>query len=162
MSNLILKNFILEEFSFDNLKHLKLEKQIIESDGSNLISSDIDNYIKRNIEFRKKDNITNTYVISYQNKLIGLAFLNYHPEETRDNIILEEEIEIGLGLLPMNRDKHLGSKLEQEFSEKLLEMYPQFDFIVARINNENYRSIKAAKNAGFIHINEDEYHFNRK
>ena len=121
MSNLILKNFILYEFSFENKEHLKLEKELIESDGSELISRDINNYIKRNIEFRKNDNITNTYVISYQNKLIGLAFLNYHPEEIRDNIILKEEIEIGVGLLPISRGKHLGSKLEQELVMKIIE-----------------------------------------
>lgn len=72
---------------------------------------------------------------------------------------MEEEIEIGTGLLPIFRGKHLGSKLERELSIKLLDKYPRFSTIVARIGDDNIKSIKAAENAGFEHISDDEYHF---
>jgi hypothetical protein len=144
-------NFIFDEFDFDNLKHLKLEKKLIESDSTELILKDINNFIKRNIELRKNDYITNTYVISYEEKPIGLAFVNYHPKIEKNDLIYEEKIKIGLGLLPCYRDKLLGSKVEKELSDKLLELYP--NFIVTRMENQNLRSIKAALNAEFEHIN---------
>lgn len=158
---LILDNFVLYEYDFNNQEHINLKNELINSEGSELISRDIDNYIRRNYEFNKNDKITNTYVIKFNNVLIGLAFVNYHPEEERENVILEEEIEIGAGLLPIFRGKHLGTRLERELSIKLLEKYPRFSTIVARIGSDNIKSIKTAKNAGFEHISDDEYHFKR-
>lgn len=162
MKSLILESFILEEFNFENEKHLTLEKNLIESEDSELISRDINNFILINKELNEKDHITNTYVIDYQNELVGLLFVNYHPEIERNKQVLEEEIEIGLGLLPLCRGKHLGPKIEEELCNKLLEIYPRFNSIVGRIDNNNVKSIRAAQNAGFIHIKDDEYHFNRK
>ena len=72
-----------------------------------------------------------------------------------------KEIEIGLGILPEFRGKHLGSQFEKEFSEYLLNKYPQFDEVVARIENTNLNSINAVKKAGFEHIKDDEYHFKK-
>ena len=107
------------------------------------------------------NNITNCYIVKYNDELIGLSFLNYHPEEKRDNKLLKEEIEIGLGILPEFRGKHLGSQFEKEFSEYLLNKYPQFDEVVARIENTNVKSINAVKKAGFEHIKDEEYHFRK-
>ena len=78
-----------------------------------------------------------------------------------DEKILSEEIEIGLGILPEFRGKHLGSQFEKEFSEYLLNKYPQFNEVVARIDNNNLKSINAVKKAGFEHIEGEEYHFKR-
>ena len=157
-----LQNFILEEFDDSKKDHWQLKRELIQNEDSYLISRDIDNFIKRNNVLHQQDNITNTFSIIYDGIYIGIAFLNYHPEEIREGIVLEEEIEIGLGLLPVFRDKHLGSLFEREFCEYLLEKYPQFNEVVARIENDNTRSIKAANYAGFEHINGDEYHFKRK
>lgn len=156
-----LDDFILDEFGFDNEKHILLKDNIIKSTNSELISKDIDTYIKRNNELNKQDKITNTYVVNYKDNLIGLSFVNYHPEVVRDGQTLKEEVEIGTGLLDEYRGKHLGTLLEKELSKKLLEMYPRFNEIVARIDNDNINSIKAATNAGFEHIKDDEYHFKR-
>ena len=156
-----LNNFDLITFDLENKEHLILLEKIIKSNGSELISGDIKRFVERNIELNKKDNITNCYIIENNNSFIGLAFLNYHPEEKEDEKILSEEIEIGLGILPEFRGKHLGSQFEKEFSEYLLNKYPQFDEVVARIENTNIKSINAAKKAGFEHTKDDEYHFKK-
>ena len=156
-----LNNFDLITFDLENKEHLTLLERTIKSNGSELISGDIKRFVERNIELNKKDNITNCYIIENNNSFIGLAFLNYHPEEKRDEKILSEEIEIGLGILPEFRGKHLGSQFEKEFSEYLLNKYPQFDEVVARIENTNLNSINAVKKAGFEHIKDDEYHFKK-
>ena len=156
-----LNNFDLITFDLENKEHLTLLERTIKSNGSELISGDIKRFVERNIELNKKDNITNCYIIENNNSFIGLAFLNYHPEEKRDEKILSEEIEIGLGILPEFRGKHLGSQFEKEFSEYLLNKYPQFNEVVARIENTNIKSINAAKKAGFEHTKDDEYHFKK-
>ena len=154
-------NFELVEFNLSDKEHLIFLENMIKSDGSELISGDIKRFVEKNIELKKKDNITNCYIVKYNDELIGLSFLNYHPEEKRDNKLLKEEIEIGLGILPEFRGKHLGSQFEREFSEYLLNKYPQFDEVVARIENTNLNSINAVKKAGFEHIKDDEYHFKK-
>ncbi len=156
-----LNNFDLITFDLENKEHLTLLERTIKSNGSELISGDIKRFVERNIELNKKDNITNCYIIENNNSFIGLAFLNYHPEEKRDEKILSEEIEIGLGILPEFRGKHLGSQFEKEFSEYLLNKYPQFNEVVARIDNNNLKSINAVKKAGFEHIEGEEYHFKK-
>lgn len=156
-----LNNFGLITFDLENKEHLILLEKIIKSNGSELISGDIKRFVERNIELNKKDNITNCYIIENNNSFIGLAFLNYHPEEKRNEKLLLEEIEIGLGILPEFRGKHLGSQFEKEFSEYLLNKYPQFNEVVARIDNNNLKSINAVKKAGFEHIEGEEYHFKR-
>lgn len=156
-----LNNFDLITFDLENKEHLILLEKIIKSNGSELISGDIKRFVERNIELNKKDNITNCYIIENNNSFIGLAFLNYHPEEKRNEKLLLEEIEIGLGILPEFRGKHLGSQFEKEFSEYLLNKYPQFNEVVARIDNNNLKSINAVKKAGFEHIEGEEYHFKR-
>lgn len=156
-----LNNFDLITFDLENKEHLTLLERTIKSNGSELISGDIKRFVERNIELNKKDNITNCYIIENNNSFIGLAFLNYHPEEKRNEKLLLEEIEIGLGILPEFRGKHLGSQFEKEFSEYLLNKYPQFNEVVARIDNNNLKSINAVKKAGFEHIEGEEYHFKR-
>ena len=101
-------NFELIEFNLSDKEHLIFLEKMIKSDGSELISGDIKRFVEKNIELKKKDNITNCYIVKYNDELIGLSFLNYHPEEKRDNKLLKEEIEIGLGILPEFRVKHLG------------------------------------------------------
>ena len=155
-------NFLLNEFNFDNIEHLLLLEKVIHSSDSELISKDIRNYISRNSELNKKDHITNTFVVEKDNLMIGLAFLNYHPEESRVNELLKEEIEIGLGLLDEFRGSGFGSLFENEFSNLLLNIYPQFNEVIARIDNNNIKSIKSAEKAGFIHKKNDEYIFKRK
>ena len=156
-----LNNFDLITFDLENKEHLTLLERTIKSNGSELISGDIKRFVERNIELNKKDNITNCYIIENNNSFIGLAFLNYHPEENRNEKLLLEEIEIGLGILPEFRGKHLGSQFEKEFSEYLLNKYSQFNEVVARIDNNNLKSINAVKKAGFEHIEGEEYHFKR-
>lgn len=159
---MILENFELINFDFADNNHSIFLDKIISSPNSELISSDIKRFVRRNIERNKEDKITNCFIVKYNDKLIGLSFLNYHPEETRDNEILLEEIEIGLGLLPEYRGKGLGSLFEKEFSEHLLNFYPQFNKVVARIDEDNICSIDSIKKAGFEHFKDDEYHYNRK
>jgi hypothetical protein len=126
-------NFILDEFDFDNLEHLKLEKELIEYDDSDLLLKNITNYIKRNAELRNNDHITNTYVIRYERKLVGLAFINYHPEVERKGLNSKDKIEISLSLLPDCKAKSLEPKIEKELGNKLLEIYPQFDLTISRL-----------------------------
>ena len=94
--------------------------------------------------------------------MIGLAFVNYHPEEEIRGKLLPEEIEIGVGLLSKYRGKQIGSTLERELSDALLERYSRFNIVVARIEGSNVRSIKSALSAGFEYIKDDEYHYRRK
>lgn len=154
---MVLEDFILEQFNFRNEEHLKLKDDLIFSENSELISKDINNYIIRTLECRQSDNISNVFVTFYKSIPIGISFINYHPEERG----LVQEIEIGLGLLPIFRGQHLGSLLEKQLCNELLKIYPQFSEIVCRIDNSNISSIKAAKLAGFEHIKDDEYHYKR-
>ncbi len=157
-----MNSFELINFDLNNEEHIAFLDKIISSPNSELISSDIKRFVKRNIDRNKEDKITNCFIVKFNNELIGLSFLNYHPEEKRDNEILLEEIEIGLGLLSECRGKGLGSLFEKEFSEYLLNLYPQFNEVVARIDEDNLGSINAIKKAGFEKIKDDEYHYKRK
>ena len=158
---IILEDFILQQYDFDNENHTLLKDNLIKSTNSKLISKDINQSIINTKKCGKKDKISDVYVINYKNNLIGFAYVNYHPKEERDGKTLEEEIEIGLGLLDEYRGKHLGTLLEKELSKKLLSMYPNFNEIVARVEKDNLNSIKAVTNAGFVHVDGDEYHFKR-
>ena len=111
----------------------------------------------RNILLSNKDSISNVFAINYNGEYIGMAFINYHPKEDD----LEEEIEIGLSILPIYRNLHLGTEIERLLSIKLLEMNPNINYIVARIDSDNEKSIQASKHAGFEYVKDDEYHFNR-
>ncbi len=154
-------NFELIIFNLENKEHLIFLDKMINSPNSELISSDLKRFVERNIKKNKEDNITNCYIVKYNNELIGLSFLNYHPKEKRNNEILLEEIEIGFGLLPEFRGKGLGSLFEKEFSEYLLNLYPQFNEIVARVEEDNISSINALKKAGFERYKDDEYHYKK-
>ena len=156
-----LEHFKLEAFNENNDNHQKLKEDIINMKDSKLISKDIDAYIKRNFDLGEKDNITRTYVIIHDEDYIGLSFVNYHPEEVINGKKYDEEIEIGLGILPEFRNQGFGSLVEKELSEKLLEIFPRFKFIVAKTDEENIASINTAKKAGFKHFKDDEYHYER-
>ena len=56
---------------------------------------------------------------------------------------------------------HLGSIIEKELAELELQLNPSFDSVVARIDDDNDRSIKAALKAGFVHTKDDEYVYER-
>lgn len=156
------EHFEFIEFDFNNINHVKLEKDIINSEYASLISRDIDTFIKRNLAFNKEDNITNVFVIKYEENLIGLAFVNFHKEEIINGIHYDDEIEIGCGLHPNYIGKHLGNLIEYELADMELRLHPEFDSIVARIGDDNIRSIKAARKAGFVHVQDDEYIFKRR
>lgn len=154
-------NFIFEKIDLSNISHVICKDELINSENSDLISKDINNFINRNLEIGSKDNITSTYIVNYKSNQVGLAFVNFHPEIERDGKVLEEEIEIGLGIITKYRGMHLGKLIEKELCEKLLELYPRFDYIVARIDNDNIISIKSALKSGFEYYKDDEYHFKR-
>ena len=156
------KNFRLKVFDIFNQKHQKTKNILTESKEASKISSNLDNFIINNLKRNEKDGISNTYVIYYENAVIGILFTNFHPEEEMDGKILPDEIEICLGIIPEYQNKHLGQVLENEISTKLLEIYPKVSFIVASIKDENIRSKKAALNAGYTYFEGDQYHFNRR
>ena len=156
------KHFEFIQFDFNYKKHIEIEQDIINSEYSNLISKDIDTFIRKNLMFHKENDITNVYVIKYEDNLIGLAFVNFHGEEVIDGIHYDNEIEIGCGLHPDYMGKHLGNIIESELAELELKLHPEFNFIVARIGDDNIRSIKAATKAGFIHNKDDEYIYKRR
>ena len=161
LMNIKLDDFNLESYSDKNYGHVVLKENLIDSSDSKLVSKDITNYIIRTKYQGKIDKISNVYVVKYRGNLIGLSFINYHPEEERDGSLLKEGIEIGLDLLDEYKNLHLDSLIEEELSKKLLSMYPNFSEIVARIEKDNLKSIKAVTNAGFVHVGDDEYHFKR-
>ena len=72
------EHFEFIQFDYSNKKHLELEKDIINSDYADLISQDIDTFIKRNLTFNKENSITNVFAVKYNENLIGLAFVNFH------------------------------------------------------------------------------------
>lgn len=154
-------HFEFIEFDYNNEDHVIVKNDIINSDYSCLISKDIDSFIKRNVQLHKENEITNTYIIKYENNLIGLAFVNFHKEEIINGNHYDDEIEIGCGLHPNYMGKHLGHLIENELANLELKLHPEFDYIVARIGDDNIRSIKAALKAGFIHTRDDEYIFKR-
>ena len=61
-------NFELVEFNLSDKEHLIFLENMIKSDGSELISGDIKRFVERNIELKMKDNITNCYIIKYNNE----------------------------------------------------------------------------------------------
>ena len=155
------EHFEFIQFNYNNERHIKLEKDIINSDYANLISRDIDTFIKRNLAFNKENSITNVFAVKYNEDLVGLAFVNFHREEIIDGKHYDDEIEIGCGLHPNYMGMHLGSIIEKELAELELQLNPSFDSVIARIGDDNYRSIKAALKAGFVHTHEDEYIYKR-
>ena len=76
-----LNHFRLEPFNENNLNHQNLKNNIIKMKDSKQISENIDAYIRKNQDLGNVDNITRTYIIIHENDYIGLAFVNYHPEE---------------------------------------------------------------------------------
>lgn len=158
-----LDNFILKEFDINDKNDLIFLDKLIKSNNSELFCRDIKKFILTNIDRRKEDSITNSYICFKDNEDIGLATVNYHPKEDKFN----EEIEIGLILLDCARGKGYGSIIERKLSEKLLEMYPRFNMVVGRIDKDNLPSLKAVQNAGFEYVssnekyNSDEYVFRR-
>ena len=157
-----MKDFKIINFDLENIEHIKLLNNFISSPESELVSSNVSRFVIRNLELNKKDNITNVFIINNDNNKIGLAFLNYHPEKECNGVMLPEEIEIGLGLLPEYRGKHFGTLFEKEFSEYLLDKYQNFNEVVARVDADNIKSKTAVMNSGFVHIQDDEYHYKRK
>lgn len=155
-------NFIFEKIDLSKDSHITCKYELINSEGSELVSKDINNFINRNIELGNVDKITATYIINYKKNNIGLAFVNFHPKIERDGKILEEEIEIGLGIISKYRGMHLGRLIEKELCEELLIEYPRFGYIVARIDNDNSISINSALKSGFEYYKDNEYHFKRK
>ena len=153
-----LKHFNLEEFNYNNEEHLKLVVDLKKSENIELMTKDLDQFIINTRNVQKEYGLSEVYAVYYENKVIGISFVNYHPEKGE----LKEEIEIGLGLLPHFQNKKLGSLIETELCEKLLEIYPQFDNIVARIGEDNIPSVKSAIKAGFEYIDNDEYHYKRR
>ena len=139
------EHFEFIQFNFNDENHVKIENDIINSDYSNLISRDIDTFIKRNLMFHEQNDITNVYVIRYEGNLIGLAFVNFHGEEIIDGKHYNDEIEIGCGLHPDYIGKHLGNLVEYELADMELRLHPEFDLIVARIGDNNIRSINTSK-----------------
>ena len=156
-SKLEINGFTLESFDYSNSKHIHLLRQMEKMEDVNLISSNIEAFIKKNILLNQKDSISNAFAINYNGELIGLAFINYHEKEED----LPEEIEVGLGILPEFRNLHLGTEIEKNLCDKLLEQHPNLNYIVGRIDQDNSNSIKAANRAGFEHIKDDEYHYKR-
>lgn len=154
-------NFTFEKIDLSKSSHIICKNDLINSDGSELVSKDINNFINRNIELGNEDKITATYIVNYKNNNIGLAFVNFHPEIERDGKLLEEEIEIGLGIISKYRGMHLGKIIEKELCDELLKEYPRFDYIVARIDNDNVVSISSALKSGFEHYKDDEYHYKK-
>ncbi len=158
-----LDDFILKEFDINDKNDLIFLDKLIKSNNSELFCRDIKKYILTNIERRREDGITNSYICIKDNEDIGLASVNYHPKEDK----FDEEIEIGLILLDNTRGKGYGTIIERELSEKLLEMYPRFNMIVGRIDKDNLPSLKAVQKAGFEYVssnekyNSDEYVFRR-
>lgn len=155
------EHFEFIQFDFDNLEHIKLEEDIINAEYADLISRDIDAFIRKNLNLNKENPITNVFVVKNDAGLIGLAFVNFHGEEIIDGKHYDDEIEIGCGLHPDFMNKHLGSIVEYELADLELKLNPEFDSIVARIDDDNIRSIKAVAKAGFVHTTEDYYVFKR-
>ncbi len=156
------KNFCFKVFDISNQQHQDIKNILESSKEANQISSNINNFITNNLLRNKIDNISNVYIIYYDNEPIGILFTNFHPEEEQDGKILPAEIEICIGIIPKCQNKHLGQFLENEISQKLLEIYPQIPFIVADISPDNIKSEKAALKAGFTHFETNQYHYNRK
>lgn len=156
------KNFRLKVFDIFNQEHQKIKNILTESKEASKISSNLDNFIINNLKRNEKDGISNTYVIYYENAMIGILFTNFHPEEEIDGKMLPNEIEICLGIIPEYQNKHLGQALENEISTKLLEIYPRVSFIVADVSDDNIKSKKAILKAGYTYFYGNQYHFNRR
>lgn len=159
---IITTNFCFKGFDIFNPEHQNIKDILKEFKGTSEISSNLDNFIINNLKRNEEDGISNTYVIYYINKPIGILFTNFHPEEEFDGKMLPDEIEICLGIIPEYQNKHLGQTLEREISIKLLEMYPNVSFIVADVRSDNVKSKKAVLNAGYTYFEGNQYHFNRR
>ena len=133
-----LQNFNLQEYN-DTKEHRPIIIQLWNDELSNKYLYDLSKEVKYLQEKNIKDQRNNAYIVYYDSNPIGYISL-----KVDDNRCV-----ISYGLIPEYRGKHLCTKLLQQLSRYILEIYQDVDNLILIIQNTNIGSIKVATNAGY-------------
>ena len=134
-----LDNFLLEEFDEFDAVHRRVISMINDVQANKYLG-DLEYHIKRVYDRKKNDELHNeVYIAYYDSRPVGFISISHK----------DFGYEIASGILPLERGKHLGALLLQEFSEKLFELYDDIDEVMLKINPNNQSGIKAANLVGF-------------
>lgn len=138
-----LDSFILEKYSNYNIEHKTTVIELCnDKSGRDYLGNLL--YAIERIEERKEiSEVNNVYIAYHDESAVG-----YISITTKDNIY-----EISYGIRPKYRKEYLGSLLLQEFSKKILELYPEIQVLTLMINNSNIGSSKVADLAGYVREN---------
>ena len=139
-----LEHFLLKLYNKEDNIHNQIIDKIQKDDLNNEYLGNIYSMINK-IEKRKEDDFlhNNTYIVYYNDKPIGYISLTHN----------NDDYEIIAGLIPEERNKHLGSLLLKEFTHSIFNEYKRIDKLTLKIDDKNIGSIKSALNVGYIKEN---------
>lgn len=149
--NVILDDFVLEEYNNSNLEHVEVIYELNKDLGTKKFLGDI-NYNIMRIKARSEENSFNKAFIPYYNDYpVGYIALTY----------IKNEYQIIAGILPNFRKENMASLLLQEFSYYLLDNFEEIDELVLRIDEDNLGSQKVADLVGYKKENWVKYSMKR-
>ena len=139
-----LEHFLLKLYNKEDNIHNQIIDKIQKDDLNNEYLGNIYSMINK-IEKRKEDDFlhNNTYIVYYNDKPIGYISLTHN----------NDDYEIIAGLIPEERNKHLGSLLLKEFTHSIFNEYKRIDKLTLKIDDKNIGSIKSAIKVGYIKEN---------
>lgn len=147
-----LDNFILEIYNEDNNEHNNIIKILDTDEKSQKYLGNTQKLIQIINKRKDIDYLhNNTYIAYYNDRAVGYISLTHN----------KDDYEIISGLLKEERNKHLGSLLLLEFSEKVFEEYKNIDKLTLKINSKNIGSIKCAELVGYQKETADKYTMKR-
>lgn len=149
-----LDNFYLEPYQNGNVEHRSVVISLCNDPNGKKYLGNLEFHIQM-IEKRKEDDLHNQAFIAYYGDdydsiPVGFISLSVH----------QGSYEISYGILPQYRKQNLGSLLLQEFSEQLLELYPEIMELILVISDLNEGSKSVANLAGYE--KKDRIHYRMK
>ncbi len=147
-----LDNFTLEIYNENNKEHIETIDKIDKDKKSKDYLGNTFSLIKMINKRKDEDYLHNeTYITYYNNRPVGYIALTHN----------NEDYELISGLIPSERNQHLGALLLQEFSEELFNKIKDIDKLTLKINDKNLGSIKCAKLVGYVQDTNEKYTLRR-
>ena len=147
-----LDNFTLEAYNENNKEHLEtIEKIDVDKKSKEYLGNTFS--LINMINKRKEEDFLHneTYISYYNNRPVGYIALTHN----------KDDYELISGLIPIERNQHLGALLLQEFSEKVFETIKDINELTLKINDKNLGSIKCAKLVGYVQDSKEKFNLRR-